>query len=44
MSRIVHPSSVDGGFVTAYDATRGAVHRFAVHRISAVAELAAPDP
>ncbi|WP_017607168.1 helicase-associated domain-containing protein [Nocardiopsis xinjiangensis] len=42
VSRIVHPTSVDGGFVTAYDATRGAVHRFAVHRISAVAELADP--
>ncbi|WP_017613175.1 helicase-associated domain-containing protein [Nocardiopsis salina] len=43
VSRIVHPSSVDGGFVTAYDATRDAVHRFAVHRISAVAELADPE-
>lgn len=39
VSRIVEPSSVDGGFVTAYDATRAAVHRFALHRITAVAEL-----
>ncbi|WP_028650027.1 helicase-associated domain-containing protein [Nocardiopsis sp. CNT312] len=39
VSRIVEPSSVDGGFLTAYDTTRGAVHRFAVHRVTAVAEL-----
>ncbi|MEV2274462.1 helicase-associated domain-containing protein [Nocardiopsis sp. NPDC049922] len=39
VSRIVEPSSVDGGFLTAYDTTRAAVHRFAVHRITAVAEL-----
>ncbi|WP_150240728.1 helicase-associated domain-containing protein [Nocardiopsis quinghaiensis] len=39
VSRIVEPSGVDGGFLTAYDATRAAVHRFAVHRVTAVAEL-----
>jgi hypothetical protein len=39
VSRIVEPSSVDGGFLTGYDATRDAVHRFAAHRINAVAEL-----
>ncbi|PDP85492.1 helicase [Glycomyces fuscus] len=39
VSRIVEPSGVDGGFLTAYDATRAAVHRFAVHRVNAVAEL-----
>ena len=37
--RIITPSSVDGGFVTARDETRGTVQRFAVHRITAVAEL-----
>lgn len=39
VSRIVEPARVDGGFLTAYDATRAAVHRFAVHRITGVAEL-----
>ncbi|WP_338022724.1 helicase C-terminal domain-containing protein [Allosalinactinospora lopnorensis] len=39
-SRIVEPAKVDGGYLTAYDATRAAVHRFAVHRISGVAEIA----
>ncbi|MEU3019770.1 helicase-associated domain-containing protein [Nocardiopsis sp. NPDC007018] len=43
VSRIVEPSSVDGGFLTAYDTTRDAVHRFAVHRITGVAELADSD-
>lgn len=43
VSRIVEPSGVDGGFLTAYDATRAAVHRFAVHRVTAVAELE-PEP
>lgn len=38
-SRIVEPISVDGGFLTGYDATRAAVHRFALHRITGVAEL-----
>lgn len=39
VSRIVEPSGVDGGFLIAYDTTRAAVHRFAVHRVTAVAEL-----
>jgi hypothetical protein len=38
-SRIVEPARVDGGYLTAYDATRAAVHRFAVHRITGVADL-----
>ncbi|MEY9214081.1 helicase-associated domain-containing protein [Thermobifida halotolerans] len=37
---IVEPSRVDGGYLTAYDATRAAVRRFAVHRITGVAALA----
>ncbi|MFW6638771.1 helicase-associated domain-containing protein [Nocardiopsis algeriensis] len=39
VSRIIEPSQADGGFVTAYDTTRAAVHRFAVHRITSVADL-----
>ncbi|MBW8485706.1 helicase-associated domain-containing protein [Actinomadura parmotrematis] len=39
-SRIVEPVRVEGGFLTGYDATRAAVHRFALHRITGVAELA----
>lgn len=39
VSRIVEPTRVDGGFLTAYDTTRDAVHRFAIHRITGVAEL-----
>ncbi|POM26881.1 hypothetical protein BTM25_12890 [Actinomadura rubteroloni] len=38
-SRIVEPVRVDGGFLTGYDATRAAVHRFALHRITGVTEL-----
>ncbi|SEG92409.1 Helicase conserved C-terminal domain-containing protein [Thermomonospora echinospora] len=38
-SRIVEPVRVDGGFLTGYDATRAAMHRFALHRITGVAEL-----
>ncbi|WP_018656079.1 helicase-associated domain-containing protein [Actinomadura flavalba] len=38
-SRIVEPVRVDGGFLTGYDATRAAVHRFALHRITGVSEL-----
>ncbi|WP_460856000.1 WYL domain-containing protein, partial [Nocardiopsis coralliicola] len=38
-SRIVEPARLDGGFLTAYDATRAAVLRFAVHRISGIADL-----
>ncbi|MFC4910764.1 helicase-associated domain-containing protein [Actinomadura gamaensis] len=40
-SRIVEPIRVEGGFLTGYDATRAAVHRFALHRITGVTELAA---
>lgn len=39
VSRIVAPTRVDGGFLTAYDTTRDAVHRFALHRVTGVAEL-----
>ena len=39
VSRIVEPTRVDGGVLTAYDTTRDAVHRFAIHRITGVAEL-----
>ncbi|MCP9982447.1 helicase-associated domain-containing protein [Actinomadura madurae] len=38
-SRIVEPVRVEGGFLTGYDATRAAVHRFALHRITGVKEL-----
>ena len=38
-SRIVAPVRVEGGFLTGYDATRAAVHRFALHRITGVSEL-----
>ncbi|TDQ55150.1 helicase-associated domain-containing protein [Actinorugispora endophytica] len=38
-SSIVEPAKVDGGFLTAYDTTRAAVRRFAVHRITGVASL-----
>ncbi|QBI52266.1 helicase C-terminal domain-containing protein [Streptomonospora litoralis] len=43
-SRIVEPARVEGGYLTAYDATRAAVHRFAVHRITGVADLDASQP
>ncbi|MFA1543426.1 helicase-associated domain-containing protein [Actinomadura monticuli] len=38
-SRIVEPVRVEGGFLTGYDATRAAVHRFALHRITGVSEV-----
>lgn len=38
-SRIVEPVRVEGGFLTGYDATRAAMHRFALHRITGVAEV-----
>lgn len=38
-SRIVEPIRVEGGFLTAYDATRASVQRFALHRITGVADL-----
>ncbi|MEU5882643.1 helicase-associated domain-containing protein [Spirillospora sp. NPDC047279] len=42
-SRIVEPVRVEGGFLTGYDATRAAVQRFALHRITGVAEVDTPD-
>ncbi|MCW2902471.1 MAG: hypothetical protein JWO67_4736 [Streptosporangiaceae bacterium] len=38
-SRIVEPARVEGGFLTAYDATRASVQRFALHRITGIAEV-----
>ncbi|MBO2455908.1 helicase-associated domain-containing protein [Actinomadura barringtoniae] len=38
-SRIVEPVRVEGGFLTGFDATRAAVQRFALHRITGVAEV-----
>ncbi|MFC7326461.1 helicase-associated domain-containing protein [Marinactinospora rubrisoli] len=43
-SRIVEPARVDGGYLTAYDATGAAVRRFAVHRITGVAEIGTAEP
>ncbi|MQA97586.1 MAG: hypothetical protein GEV11_24250 [Streptosporangiales bacterium] len=43
-SRIVEPARVEGGYLTAYDATRAAVHRFALHRITGVAEISETEP
>jgi Helicase conserved C-terminal domain len=41
-SRIIEPARIEGGFLTAYDATRAAVHRFALHRITGVADVERP--
>ncbi|MFC4060295.1 helicase-associated domain-containing protein [Planomonospora corallina] len=38
-SRILEPARMEGGYLTAYDETRAAVHRFALHRITGVSEL-----
>ncbi|REE96382.1 helicase-associated domain-containing protein [Thermomonospora umbrina] len=38
-SRIVEPVRVEGGFLTGYDATRAAMRRFTLHRITGVAEV-----
>ncbi|MEU8250792.1 helicase-associated domain-containing protein [Nonomuraea sp. NPDC048916] len=38
-SRILEPARMEGGYLTAYDETRAAVHRFALHRITGVAGL-----
>jgi hypothetical protein len=38
-SRIIEPARIEGGFLTAYDATRAAVHRYALHRITGVANV-----
>lgn len=42
-SRIVEPVRVEGGFLTAYDSTREAVLRFALHRLTGVAALDEAD-
>ncbi len=38
-SRIFKPERVEGGYMTAYDASRDTVHRLALHRITGVAVL-----
>ncbi|MEV4066220.1 helicase C-terminal domain-containing protein, partial [Nonomuraea dietziae] len=38
-SRILEPARMEGGYLTAYDETRAAVHRFALHRITGVSNL-----
>ncbi|MEV4077608.1 helicase C-terminal domain-containing protein [Nonomuraea fuscirosea] len=38
-SRILEPARMEGGYLTAYDETRAAVHRFALHRITGVSGL-----
>ncbi|WP_449062103.1 WYL domain-containing protein [Planomonospora algeriensis] len=38
-SRILEPARMEGGYLTAYDETRAAVHRFALHRITGVADI-----
>jgi predicted DNA-binding transcriptional regulator YafY len=38
-SRILEPARMEGGYLTAYDETRAAVHRFALHRITGVSSL-----
>ncbi len=43
-SRIIEPARIEGGFLTAYDATRAAVHRFALHRITGVADVDGSSP
>jgi hypothetical protein len=37
-SRILEPARMEGGYLTAYDETRATVHRFALHRITGVAD------
>lgn len=38
-SRILEPARMEGGYLTAYDETRAAVHRFALHRITGVSDI-----
>ncbi|WP_214111307.1 helicase-associated domain-containing protein [Acrocarpospora catenulata] len=38
-SRILEPARMEGGYLTAYDETRAAIHRFALHRITGVADV-----
>ncbi|SDQ53186.1 Helicase conserved C-terminal domain-containing protein [Thermostaphylospora chromogena] len=37
--RILEPARMEGGYLTAYDETRAAVHRFALHRITGVSAI-----
>lgn len=43
-SRVVEPRGVEGGFVTAWDHLRQEERTFALHRITGVADVDAPDP
>jgi predicted DNA-binding transcriptional regulator YafY len=38
-SRILEPARMEGGYLTAYDETRAAIHRFALHRITGIADV-----
>ncbi|WP_062346247.1 helicase C-terminal domain-containing protein [Herbidospora yilanensis] len=38
-SRILEPARIEGGYLTAYDETRAAIHRFVLHRITGVADV-----
>lgn len=38
-SRILEPARVEGGYLTAYDETRATVHRFALYRITGIADI-----
>ncbi|GHE34746.1 hypothetical protein GCM10017673_42000 [Streptosporangium violaceochromogenes] len=38
-SRILEPARLEGGYLTAYDETRAAVHRFALHRITGITDV-----
>lgn len=38
-NRIVEPASISGGYLTAFDHGTGTLRRFAIHRITGVAEL-----
>lgn len=42
-SRVVEPRGVEGGFVTAWDHLRAEDRTFALHRITGVADVEAPD-
>ncbi|GII94794.1 helicase-associated domain-containing protein [Sinosporangium siamense] len=38
-SRILEPARMEAGYLTAYDETRAAVHRFQLHRITGVTDI-----
>ena len=38
-SRILEPARMEGAYLTPYDETRAAVHRFALHRITGVSGI-----